>query len=234
MKYNGTESRDPAASTFADFDSRKEHIRLTLFKNKGGKDILNLLTQSAENTLNAAFIFQKAMAGNQPPAAFYQELRDFEKKGDSITRQIYKELDQVFVTPLDREDIITLASTIDDVMDGIEATIARFDYLNVQSTDQTMKQFAEVLVSSCKHMLDAFKLLSQKKYLQIREHTVEINKLENEGDRLMREGIRAIFTNPKDPYHDFRLKEIYERLEQTTDSCEDVADILDSVLLRYS
>jgi len=70
--------------------------------------------------------------------------------------------------------------------------------------------------------------------LQIREHTIQINHLENEGNRLMREGIRAIFTNPRDPYHDFKLKEIYERLERATDCCEDVADILDSVLLRYS
>lgn len=70
--------------------------------------------------------------------------------------------------------------------------------------------------------------------MQITEHTVKINSLENEGDRLMREGIRDIFKNPTDPYHDFKLKELYERLEQTTDACEDVANILDSVVLRYS
>ena len=70
--------------------------------------------------------------------------------------------------------------------------------------------------------------------MQIQEHTVHINSLENEADRLMREGIREIFTHPKDPYHDFKLKELYERLEQTTDCCEDVADILDSVVLRYA
>src|SRR5690606_18552778 len=111
---------------------------------------------------------------------------------------------------------------------------SRFDYLDIPYTDQTMKQFAEVLVSSCEHILSAMKLLSQKKYLQIREHTIEINHLENEGNRLMREGIRTIFTNPRDPYHDFKLKEVYERLERVTDCCEDVADILDSVLLRYA
>lgn len=205
-----------------------------LFKNKKDADLLNLLIQSAQNTLEAARVFQKAMEGNQPPANFVRELRDMEKKGDSITRQIYQGLNQVFVTPLDREDIITLASKIDDIMDGIEATIARFDYMNVTFTDQIMQKFAVVLVSSCEHLLESFKLLAKKKYKQIREHTVEINNLENEGDRLMREGIRAIFTNPKDPYHDFKLKELYQRLEETTDSCEDVADILDSVLLRYS
>ena len=97
-----------------------------------------------------------------------------------------------------------------------------------------MKQFADVLVASCEHMLEAFKLLSKKKYSQIQQHTFEINSLENEGDRLMREGIREIFTNPTDPYTDFKLKELYERLEETTDACEDVADILESVVLRYA
>jgi len=205
-----------------------------LFKKKGDLDFLSMLTLSAENALTGSQVFRTAMMGDKPPASFVAELKELENRGDDFTHQIYKGLNQVFVTPLDREDIMTLAATIDDVMDGIEATIARFDYLNIGFTDQIMKEFSEVLVSSCEHMVAAFRLLAQKKYLQVREHTVQINRLENEGDRLMREGIRAIFTNPKDPYHDFRLKEIYERLETTTDSCEDVADILDSVILRYS
>jgi len=205
-----------------------------IFRRKSDVNLLHLLTQSAENTLNAALVFREAMTGNESPSNYVRPLRDLEKNGDNITRQILRELDKVFVTPLDRADIITLATKIDDVMDGIEATIARFDYLNVSATDDVMRQFAEVLVASCDHMLSAFKLLEQKKFQQIRAHTVEINDLENEADRLMREGIRVIFTNPTDPYQDFRLKEIYERLEETTDCCEDVADILDSVLLRYT
>lgn len=207
---------------------------MLMFKKKGDTDFLNLLIQAAENTLKAAQVFRGAMMGNKPPAEFMEALKELESKGDSITHEVYKGLNQVFVTPLDREDIIELASRVDDVIDGIEATIARFDYLNVTFTNKVMQDFSEVLVASCEHMLSAFKLLSKKKYVQIREHTVQINSLENEGDRLMREGIREIFINPKDPYHDFKLKEIYERLEETTDACEDVADILDSVLLRYS
>jgi uncharacterized protein Yka (UPF0111/DUF47 family) len=206
---------------------------LVLFKRKGDTDFFNLLIQSADNALRAAHIFRNAMMGGKPPASFVPELKELEHKGDSITHQIYTGLNKAVATPLAREDIIILASKVDDVMDGIEATIARFDYLNVTFTDQIMKDFSEVLILSCDHMLAAFKLLGQKKYMQVRERTMEINRLENEGDRLMREGIRAIFTHPKDPYHDFKLKEIYERLEETTDSCEDVADILDSVLLRY-
>ncbi|WP_240413837.1 DUF47 domain-containing protein [Paenibacillus periandrae] len=205
-----------------------------LFAKKNDADFLLLLVKSSENTLEAAQMFRNAVMGDQPPASFYPQLKELEHKGDQITHQIYKGLNKVFITPIDREDIMELASKLDDVIDGIEASIARFDYLNINISDHYMKEFSAVIVASCQHILDSFKLLSKKKYLQISEHTVQINSLENDADRLMREGIREIFMNPKDPYHDFKLKEIYERLEQTTDACEDVANILDSVIMRYS
>ncbi|TBL79702.1 DUF47 domain-containing protein [Paenibacillus thalictri] len=205
-----------------------------LFAKKTDTDFLLLLIKSAENCLLAAQTFRNAMMGSEPPATFYPELRELEHKGDQITHQIFKGLNKTFITPLDREDIMELAAKLDDVMDGIEATIARFDYMNVQKTDKFMQDFSAVLVQSCQHILDAFKLLPRKKYMQITEHSVQINSLENEGDTLMREGIRQIFLHPTDPYTDFKLKEIYERLEQTTDACEDVANILESVVLRYS
>ncbi|MEK8127355.1 DUF47 family protein [Paenibacillus filicis] len=205
-----------------------------LFTKKNDTDFLLLLIKASENTLQAAQTFRTAMMGNEPPATFYPQLRDLEHNGDQITHQIFKGLNKVFITPIEREDIMELASKVDDVLDGIEASIARFDYLNITFTDKYMKEFSAVLVASCQHILDAMKLLSKKKYMQLTEHTVQINSLENEADRLMREGIREIFTNPKEPYHDFKLKELYERLEQTTDACEDVANILEGVVLRYS
>lgn len=205
-----------------------------LFAKKNDADFLQLLVKSSENTLEAAQMFRTAVMGDQPPASYYPQLKELEHKGDQITHQIYKGLNKVFITPIDREDIMELASKLDDVIDGIEASIARFDYLNINISDHYMKEFSAVIVASCQHILDSFKLLSKKKYLQISEHTVQINSLENDADRLMREGIREIFMNPKDPYHDFKLKEIYERLEETTDACEDVANILDSVIMRYS
>jgi predicted phosphate transport protein (TIGR00153 family) len=205
-----------------------------LFAKKNDTDFLLLLIKASENTLHAAQMFRIAVMGDQPPASFCPQLKELEHKGDQITHQIFKGLNKVFITPIDREDIIVLASKIDDVLDGIEAAIARFDYLNITFSDNYMKEFSAVIVASCQHILDAFKLLSRKKYMQITQHTVQINSLENEADRLMREGIRQIFLNPKDPYHDFKIKELYERLEQTTDACEDVANILESVVLRYS
>ena len=207
---------------------------MIVFRKKDDVDFFNLLIEAADNTLKAAVSFREAVNNGKPLSPYFEKLKQLETIGDEITHRIFRGLNKVFVTPLDREDIMELAVKVDDVTDGIEATIARFDYLNISVTDQIMKEFADVLVKMCEHMVEAFKLLNRKNYQDLREHSVAINSLENEGDRLMREGIRAIFTNPKDPYHDFRLKEIYERLEETTDSCEDVADILSSVQLKYS
>jgi predicted phosphate transport protein (TIGR00153 family) len=207
---------------------------MKMFGNKRDTDFLNLLVRGAENTLQAAQMFRTAMMGDKPPSEYFPILKELEHKGDQITHEIFKGLNKVFITPLDREDIMELASKLDNVIDGIEATLARFDYLNVVTTDKYMQEFSAVFVSSCQHILDAFKLLARKKYMQITQHTVQINSLENEGDRLMREGIREIFLHPQDPYRDFKMKELYERMEQTTDACEDVADILESVVLRYS
>jgi predicted phosphate transport protein (TIGR00153 family) len=205
-----------------------------LFSRKDDVDFLSLLIKAAENTVEASHVFRVAMKGDKPPAEYFHVVKELETKGDRITRDVFKGLNKVFITPIDREDIMEIASTLDDVIDGIEASLARFDYLTVAKTDKYMQDFADVIVRSCQHILDAFKLLSKKKYLQLTQHTEQINALENEGDRLMREGIRDIFIHKRDVYEDFKLKEIYERLEQTTDACEDVADILHSVVLRYS
>lgn len=207
---------------------------MLVFKKRKDADFLQLLLQSAENALNGARLFRQAMEGAAPPSNYLDPIKSLESEGDRITHRIYRGLAQVFITPLDREDILELAVRIDDVMDGIEASIARFDYMQIEQPNGYMRDFAHVLVESCEHIVEAFRLLARKKYLQIREHTVRINDLENEADRLMREGIRDIFTKPSDPYRDFKLKELYERLEETTDCCEDVADILESVVLKYA
>ncbi|ANE47934.1 hypothetical protein SY83_18380 [Paenibacillus swuensis] len=204
------------------------------FNKKSDVNYLNYLIMNSENALKCAQLFRNAMMGTKPPAEHQEEIKELESKGDSLTHEIYKGLNAAHPDFLKREDILELATRIDDVLDGIEASIARFDYLGIDFTDNYMKDFSEVLVQSCEHILTAMKLLSERKFVQMREHIVIINSMENDADRIMREGIRQIFSNPTDPYTDFKLKEIYERLEETTDDCENVADILESIVLRYA
>src|SRR5690606_12719892 len=165
------ENKNPRMFIGLHTDYRKGSSPLLHLKKKG-TELLDLLIQSAENTYQASLIFQKAMNEDQP-TAYIQELDDLEKKGDQITRQISRGLDQICVNPRDREDAITLASQTDDAIDGLAATRPPLDYLVIPHTDQTMRQLAEVLVSSCEHILSPMKLLSQKESPHTREHTIQ-------------------------------------------------------------
>ncbi|WP_373233516.1 DUF47 domain-containing protein [Cohnella sp.] len=205
-----------------------------MFGKSGDETYVALLLKAGDNMLHAAHEFRAALTGEGRPAERFAKIDEYERIGDELVQRIFVGLNSIQTSPIPREALLQLAGCIDDVLDGIEASMARFDYLEVDYADKVMQQFSVHIVSCCHHLVEALKLLANKKYLQIREHTVEINRIEHEADLLMREGIRAIFRAKKDPYHDMKLKEIYERLEETTDRCEDAADVLQGIILKLS
>lgn len=167
-------------------------------------------------------------------AAFAKEMKDFEHRGDQYAHLILTELNKTFITPIEREDIMELTKLLDDVLDGIEACASRFDMYHISKPDAYIRKFGDCLRRSALEIKAAIYLLTQKKLLAIQTHCVMLNELENEGDDLMREGVKHLFQDVKDPIELIKLKELYERLEQTTDSCEDVANILQSIIMRNS
>ncbi|WP_166243707.1 DUF47 domain-containing protein [Paenibacillus turpanensis] len=207
---------------------------MAIFGKTNDEEFILLLLKAADNLMHAAHEFRAAMTSGNPPASYFPTIVEYERKGDQLTQQLLSGLSTVQTAPIGRDSLMELAQCIDDVLDGIEAAMARFDYLDIGFSDKIMQQFSALIVSCCHHLVEAFKLLSAKKYIQMRENTVEINKLEHEADILMREGIRSIFLSKSDPYHDFKLKELYERLEETTDRCEDAADVLQAIILKHS
>jgi uncharacterized protein Yka (UPF0111/DUF47 family) len=127
-----------------------------------------------------------------------------------------------------------LTTTMDDVLDGLEATASRFYMYNITEPDEYIVQFADILRQSAYEIQKAVHLLSQKKLLAIREYTIRLNDLENQGDELLRICIKNLFATVTDPIELIKRKELYERLETTTDSCEDVANMLESIIMRNS
>ncbi|WEK53607.1 MAG: DUF47 domain-containing protein [Candidatus Cohnella colombiensis] len=179
--------------------------------------------------------FAKAVDNNFPDvSAFAKEMKAFEHQGDKYTHVILTELNKTFITPIEREDIMELIKKLDDVLDGIEACASRFEMYQITEADPYIRKFSDCLTESAQEIKKAIYLLSQKKLLAMLPHCVKINELENEGDDLMRQGITHLFQNVKDPIELIKHKEIYERLEQTTDSCEDVANTLQSITMRNS
>lgn len=162
------------------------------------------------------------------------DIQDLEKKGDRYTHTIYKELNKTFITPLEREDIMNLAVKMDDILDGIEATLIRMDIYDIKDINIFIKRNTEIIVEQCKEVEGAIQKLTSKRFLDIRPHAVRINELENEADDLFNNSLRELVSSCTDAIEFVKYKQIYEMLEEVTDACEDVANILESILMRNS
>lgn len=171
-------------------------------------------------------------AGNSRLAEVAKDIIDLEHKGDEVIHEIFTRLNQTFITPLDPEDIHALSSKLDDVMDGIEDAVHRMVAYRLTALPKTVLTLAEIINSCSLALAKAFHALEKNEKLM--EHCIEINRLENEADRLVRGAVADLFDREKDPILLIKLKEIYELLEDTTDRCEDVADVLQNVVVKNS
>ncbi|WP_025693146.1 DUF47 domain-containing protein [Paenibacillus zanthoxyli] len=199
------------------------------------KDIFfETLENMADTIVQAADYFAQHLSDLSDLEVFAGEMKKYESQCDTYTHTVIKELNKTFITPLERDDIMALITRMDDVIDGLEASATRFYMYNMTQTDEYIGQFAEILRQSSYEIQKAVHLLSQKKLLAIREYTIRLNDLENQGDEVLRNCTKALFAQVKDPIELIKRKELYERLETTTDKCEDVANILESIIMRNS
>ncbi len=157
-------------------------------------------------------------------------IKGLEHKGDNITHALMKRLDQTFVTPFDREDIHELSSKIDDVLDLTDAAASRLVTYRVESIRPGVVDLAKVLQQATEAVVAAVKGL--EKHDRVLDRCIEINRLENEGDRLSRALIAQLFDEEKDPVQIIKWKEIIEVLETAIDKCEDVANVLETITLK--
>src|SRR3712207_5078674 len=155
-----------------------------------------------------------------------------EQEGDRITHDIIQRLNQTFVTPIDREDIHELASALDDIVDYTEEVA---DYLGLYKIEAPMQQaqdLARVLHAASRQVAEALPRL--RGFKDLSHYTVEINRLENDGDRIVREAIASLFDNGIDPMVVIRWKDIFERLENAIDATEHTANILEGIIIKNS
>ena len=180
----------------------------------------------------SALLVEGAAAGNAHLASAAHQIRAIEEQADTVIHEIYSNLNSTFITPLDPEDIHSLASHLDDVIDGIEDSVHRMLAYKIEPIPGTVVELCR-LVQNCGAALQlAFEALAKGKPLM--NHCIEVNRLEEAADQLGRSAVADLFQNEKDPIRVIKLKEIYEFLEQTTDYCEDVADALQNVKVKNS
>ena len=160
-------------------------------------------------------------------------IEEVEHKGDTLTHEIIKKLNTSFITPIDREDILALASSLDDVIDLIEAAATRMLLFKVTEATPHAKELGFLILKCVQELHKGIvHLPSSKGRDHVYEHCVEVNSLENEADRVCRDAIAFLFEHEKDPITILKWKEIYETLETATDRCEDTANVLEGVALK--
>jgi uncharacterized protein len=191
-----------------------------------------LFEEAGQNILTAADLLDQMLSNFPDSKDLAREILDCEHEGDRIIHDIIDRLNHTFVTPIDREDILALASALDDVVDYTEEVA---DYLGLYKIEAPMDQsitLARVLRSAAKQIAEAITQL--RDFRDISRFTVEIHRLENEGDRITRESIAALFDAGIDPMVVIRWKDLYERLEAAIDATERVANIMEGIVIKNS
>lgn len=159
-----------------------------------------------------------------------EKLKEIEHKGDDLTHSIMTKLNQTFITPFDREDIHRLASALDDVLDFVNAAGQRLLLYKIRSAPGSAVELCKLIVRQSEELNKAVMLL--EKTQGVMDHCVEVNRLEDEADRVCREAIGRLFEHEKDAIQLIKLKELYEVLEMATDKAEDAANVLEAVVLK--
>ena len=196
------------------------------------REFFDLFEEAGRNILRAADLLDQMLRNFPETKELARDILLCEQEGDRITHDIIRRLNELFVTPIDREDIYALASALDDIVDYIEEVA---DYLGLYKVEAPMEQsqrLAHILLQASRAIVEAIPRM--RDFQDISHYTVEINRLENDGDRIVREAMAALFDDGIDPMVVIRWKDIYERLENAIDATERVANILEGIVIKNS
>ncbi|ASS93847.1 MULTISPECIES: DUF47 domain-containing protein [Bacillales] len=202
------------------------------FKSKKDKFAV-MLFNIAQNLKEGADYFADYKLKNiSDLKVFSDTMKDYEHKGDSMVHNVIKELNNAFITPIEREDILELTMRMDDVIDGLEHCAALFEMYSIVNADEYMLKFVDAIKQCTYEIENAVDTLSTKKLPMIRENAIKIKDLESVCDGIQRQSIKNLFTVEKDPIRIIQYKEIYESLEEIADHCQAVANTLETIIMK--
>lgn len=197
-------------------------------------DFFELFDKAALNVTRGASLLVSLMENFDNVAARAKEIYEVEQEGDMLTHDIMKKLHKTFITPIDREDLYALASRLDDVIDLIWSAVDRMTVFKIKETTKEAISMSKDLLTTTEVINRAIGKLKEKNYAHVQELCIEINRLENKIDRVFRDALGKLFDEIKDPILVIKWKEIYELLEDASDRCEDVANILEAIVLKHA
>jgi predicted phosphate transport protein (TIGR00153 family) len=189
--------------------------------------------QQSEHIQKGAALLHELVHNFSDARAKASAIKEVEHEGDLVTHEIVKKLNTTFVTPIDREDIHALATALDDVLDYIEAAAERLVVYRIKEPTSACRAMADVIVKTAAATDRTIRCL-RRMDPGFHEHAVEVNRLENAADNLLRDSLAALFEEGGDPIEVIKWKEIYETMEIVTDRCEDVANVIEGIILKMA
>jgi hypothetical protein len=206
-------------------------VRLQIFPRE--ERFFDLFVEDAANVATAARRLQAMLSSYDDREQAAKELFAMEHHGDELSHNIGRRLNQTFVTPIDREDIHALISGLDDVLDLIEEVADTFLLYNIAAPTPASIQQAGIIVKQCEALLEAFKALP--KFEELERYWIEVHRLENEGDRVARGAVAELFADETMRATELvKWKDVYALLETCVDKCEDVANILERIVVKQA
>jgi predicted phosphate transport protein (TIGR00153 family) len=186
----------------------------------------------ADRIVSAATLLDKMLSSEPPAWDTALQIKQIEQECDSLTHQIIQRLNRTFVTPIDREDIHALATSLDDVMDAIDAAATVVRRYRIVSMRYGARELASLVWQSAMQVRDAVEALDKRK--GVHERAIEVNRLENAADEVLDESLRRLFEEEKNAITVMKWKEMFDLLEEATDRCEDCANVLEGVVVKHA
>lgn len=192
----------------------------------------DMFVEDAQNVLVGARLLEEFFRSYDQRERIGVQLRELERTGDGLSHEIGHKLENTFVTPFDREDIHQLISRLDDVLDFIEEVADTCILYKIDAPTRTAHEQAEIVVKQCEEIVSALQKL--KGFKGVGPHWIEIHRLENEGDRIARHAIADLFTDGNETLDIIKWKDLYALLEDTIDACEDVANVIERIVVKHA
>jgi predicted phosphate transport protein (TIGR00153 family) len=192
----------------------------------------DMFEQLAERISASAKLLRRLFSEPGMSEALVSDIKTLEHEADELTREIISRIDQTFVTPIDREDIHLLTTNLDDVIDLLDGAARRTEMYHLKDSREPAIRMCDVLVNSADHIYKGVRLVRKAKL--VAEHARSVKLLEEEGDAIYREAMQELFAGSPDPMEVIKWKDVYDKLEDAIDRCEDVANVLESIALKHS
>ncbi len=195
------------------------------------EQFFDLFGQMADEIRQGAVLLEQVLATEPPDLAAIDRIKDIEHRCDALTHDTIQRLHRTFVTPFDREDLYALSTSLDDIMDAIDHAATLVRLYRIQRIRRGAREMAHMVTEAAERLHAAIDALAAK--TPVHPHAIEINRIENEADREYQEAVRELFEVETDPVMIIKWKEVYDVLEVITDRCEDVANVIEGVVVKH-